>query len=247
MGRASFTTTLIGALALCAVPLAARAQDGLRTLSEESYLNPQSWFHPAACPADSRGGLYLSVGPSTLRVPVATVRGIIPGKVSGLTKGADGKTTVQVPRNLGCRQAPLSITSVYLNEEKGKHGALILSQTPPGRELEVQLAKLRDSGSCPKMDEGLIACEGTRPNPRGGSERIAYLMATDPKLVQLSGGPLRARCLFPQGKAVCMAVDDLAGEVRYEAVIAEAPTVATITALHKEARAYIESIRVRTR
>jgi hypothetical protein len=252
MGSASDITRLIGALAVACLAAAtgARAQDAaVRTLTEETFLNPQSWFKASACGADARSGLHLSLGSSTVRVPVEIVRGIIPGKVSGLTKGADGRTTIQAATNLGCRTAPLSIASAYLLAEQGKHGQLIVSASPTDRSLEQTLAKLRDGGTCPKLEEGLFACEGTRTTARGGRERISYLMAVDPKLVQLSGGPLRAQCLFPppENKPVCMAIDDLVGGVRYEAVIATAPTLAAITAMHKEARSYVETIRVRGR
>jgi hypothetical protein len=171
----------------------------------------------------------------------------VPGEFT-MTRGSDGKTAFQVLSNLGCREAPLSISAANLSADQGQQGPIIVSRSPEDHAaLETQLAKIRDGGTCPKLGAELFACEGTRPTPTGAKERVVYLIAVDSGLVQSTGGPLRARCLFPEGKPLCTVTDDLAGEVRYESAIPGPPTLAAIIAQHKQARAYVDSIRVSSR
>jgi hypothetical protein len=142
------TISIFSAALTMAIPIS-NAQERTRTLSEQSYLNPKSWFTPSACSSNSGDGLYLAIGPTTVKVALEIVRGIVPGNIV-MTKGSDGKSAFQVPSKLGCREAPLSISAANLSADQNQHGPIIVSRSPEDRAaLETQLAKIRDGGTCP--------------------------------------------------------------------------------------------------
>ena len=58
------------------------AQEHTRTLTEQSYFDPKSWFTPNACSSNSGDGLYLAIGPTTVKVALEIVRGIVPGTIA---------------------------------------------------------------------------------------------------------------------------------------------------------------------
>lgn len=226
----------------------ASAQEPLRALAEDAFAKPATtWFDPKACKQPSSPDLYLSVGKAVLKVPVAIVRGGSPGKLDRMTQDVNKKITLHVPQNVGCAERPWSISNVQLAPVRAvESGAIVISWTPEGRSLDPQLTQLRDSGSCPVLEPGLLYCDGSR-NVGGAREQVVYLMAADSTLVQRSGGPLRARCLFRDNKPFCNVLDDLDGDVRYELPIVGKPSLDTITQAHAKARAYVDSLRVKAR
>jgi hypothetical protein len=244
------------ALMACLIlsPDCSYAQQGVKTgdmksLAMDDFGKPGAvWFDPKSCARPSGADLYIVLGVSTLKIPRAAVRGAVPGKIDRMTQDPSGKLTMQVARNAGCAEKPVSYSSVSLSPVSSvEAGAIVISTSPEDRRtLDTQLAKIRDSGSCPSIEPGLIYCEGSR-TVGGTKERVGYLMAADTKLVQKSEGPLRARCLFRGDKPFCNVLDDVDGGVRYELPVVGKPTLEQIKLTHERARAFVDSIRVKAK
>lgn len=225
----------------------ARAQEPLRILTEDALRKrAATWFDPKACEQNPGSDLHLSIGKSTLKVPVAIVYGATASKIDRITRDPS-----HLPQNVGCPERPLPVAKIQLVPGRSAVDALVIvvSGSPDGQTLDRKLEKMRESGFCRRLEADFFYYCEAGDDTRGN---VAYLLAVDSELLQKSGGPVRVFCLLGNGKLFfqndkpsCTVVGDLDGEVRYEFLIAGKPTLAAFTKTHGKARAYVDSLRMK--
>lgn len=221
------------------------AQEGERELPSEALGQPATaWFDPKVCARPAGRKLYVRIGSAVLALPLENVRALMPSQISRMT-GSAGKVMMRIGRTAGCPEAPFPTVAVTLLEVKNVGtGMIVLSATPDNAAaFDAQLAKIRDSGSCPSASPGLIYCKGSRTTASGRQE-VAYVIAADPDMRQTSGGPLRALCIL-EGAERCSVLDDLPGGVRFELAVGKAPSLQRLQQIDAQGRSYVQSLRVR--
>ncbi|HEX8167427.1 MAG TPA: hypothetical protein VF601_16785 [Beijerinckiaceae bacterium] len=240
-----FRSSILAGLLAIGFGSSAVAQEGERELPSEALGQPATtWFDPKICARPAGRKLYVRIGSAVLALPPENVRALMPSQISRMTSSA-GKVMMRIGRTAGCPEAPFPTVAVTLVGIKNVGaGTIVLSATPDNAAaFDAQLAKIRDSGSCPVASPGLIHCKGSRTTASGRQD-VAYVMAADPGMRQTSGGPLRALCIL-EGPERCSVLDDLPGGLRFESAVGKAPSLQKLQQIDAQGRSFVQSLRVR--
>jgi hypothetical protein len=227
----------------------ARADEGKIKVPESDFARPlSSWFHPGKCAASPGKFIHVSVGngeKTVLKIERGLYEVATPNNIDMEGK-PKAPVNIVMPEETGCPGTPFNVARMLLKTPPGIDNASGLILTLPGKLHDEDLAKLRDSDGCAELKDepGTVHCVGVQ-TVGGLKQPVEYIMAKDPKDLQKSGGPMRARCIYPaRDKRVCTIQDSISGEAGYEAIMKAEPTLKNIRTLHEQVESYIKKAEV---
>jgi hypothetical protein len=214
-------------------------------LDEDSFTKPlTTWFHPEICATNPGEFIYISIGyteKTIFKIQRSLYEQALPTSFN-MSKKLGESTKIQINKTAGCPETPLAIARIQLNTPHGIDGNGVIL-TLSSNMHDANLIKLRDSGTCPKTESGLIHCSGNQ-TINGVRQPVEYFMAENISDLQNSGGPMRAKCMFfGSNKRICTISDTINSGVSYETILKDEPTLKNIHALHEQLELFIKTIR----
>lgn len=231
------------------------SNESLMEFDDALLMKPlETWFKPASCAKDVGEYFYISLGKkdvSVFKIKRSMYRKASLSSWPIVSQNRSGKITGEVKKNMGCQESPMPVSQIFLGAQgkvdTGVQDDLFILRLDGNMSHDKHLIKLRDSGEAKEVHEGLLYFAGEQ-TLNGKKQPVAYFMAKDPKDLQKSGGPMRARCLAgPNPKALmCSVTDAINKDAVYEAVLPVwPPKLADIRKLHSQMRSFVDEIRVK--
>ena len=193
----------------------ALAQETIEVPSDQSFS-----VRVVDLPTDCQGSedLHLSIAGTTLAIDRRMVSVVTPAKVSARGSPDSSEVVMMLPKDAGCAASPFEAVVAMLEfQDADLPLGVGIAAIQAG--ISQHVADMRDSGQCPSLDPGRLACAGNFPSPDGPIPVVAVI-ASDPLDLASDGVPLFVVCQPLEEGVACEASGFRSG-IMFKAVVVQ--------------------------